>query len=108
MAATTVRIHPVLPKVFWFPEVTGPVGKAQYLDRVTIRQFTSKDQDVLLPPLDLTALPGALQRVGVDVICLDADRLDAIKLVKSFGYTQGARVVKYSSGRGQWCARLSN
>ena len=108
MAATTVRIHPVLPKVYWFPEVTGPLGEPQYLDRVTIRQFTSKDQDVLLPPLDLSALPGALQRVGVDVICLDADRPDAIKLVKSFGYTQGARVVKYSSGRGQWCARLAN
>ena len=108
MAATTVRIHPVLPKVYWFPEVTGPLGEPQYLDRITIRQFTSKDQDVLLPPLDLAALPGALQRVGVDVICLDADRLDAIKLVKSFGYTQGARVVKYSSGRGQWCARLAN
>ncbi|MCF8553239.1 MAG: hypothetical protein K9F97_00035 [Candidatus Nanopelagicales bacterium] len=108
MAATTVRIHPVLPKVYWFPEVTGPLGEPQYLDRVTIRQFTSKDQDVLLPPLDLSALPGALQRVGVDVICLDADRPDAIRLVKSFGYTQGARVVKYSSGRGQWCARLAN
>jgi uncharacterized membrane protein YiaA len=108
MAATTVRIHPVLPKVYWFPEVTGPLGEPQYLDRVTIRQFTSKDQDVLLPPLDITALPGALQRVGVDVVCLDADRPDAIKLVKSFGYTQGARVVKYSSGRGQWCARLAN
>ncbi len=108
MAATTVRIHPVLPKVYWFPEVTGPLGEPQYLDRVTIRQFTSKDQDVLLPPLDLSALPGALQRVGVDVVCLDADRPDAIRLVKSFGYTQGARVVKYSSGRGQWCARLAN
>ncbi|MEY4899702.1 MAG: hypothetical protein RL741_276 [Actinomycetota bacterium] len=107
MAATTVRIHPVLPKVYWFPEVTGPVGQAQYLDRITIHQFTSRNQDPFLPPLDLKVLPGALKRVGVDVVCLDADRLDAIKLVKTFGYTQGAQVVKYVSGRGQWCARIS-
>lgn len=108
IAATTVRIHPVLPKVYWFPEVTGPLGEAQYFDRIMIRQFTSKDQDVLLPALDLKVLPDAFKRVGVDVVCLDADRPAAIRLVKSFGYTQGARVVKYSSGRGQWCARISN
>jgi uncharacterized membrane protein YiaA len=107
MAATTVRIHPVLPKVFWFAEVTGPAGREQFGDRITIRQFTSKDQDPTLPALDLNVLPIALERVGVDVVCLDADRPDAIKLVKSYGYTQGARVVKYVSGRGQWCARLS-
>lgn len=108
LAATTVRIHPVLPKVYWFPEVTGPLGKEQYGDRITIRQFTSKDQDPLLPALDLNVLQSALDRVGVDVVCLDADRPDAIKLVKTYGYTQGARVVKYASGRGQWCARLAN
>jgi uncharacterized membrane protein YiaA len=108
LAATTVRIHPVLPKVFWFAEATGPLAREQFGDRVTIRQFTSKDQDPELPPLDLSLLPAALARVGVDVVCLDADRPEAIKLVRSFGYTQGARVVKYSSGRGQWCARLFN
>ena len=108
LAATTVRIHPVLPKVFWFAEATGPLAREQFGDRVTIRQFTSKDQDPALPALDLSLLPAALARVGVDVVCLDADRPDAIAIVKGFGYTQGARVVKYSSGRGQWCARLAN
>jgi uncharacterized membrane protein YiaA len=105
LAATTVRIHPVLPKVYWFAEATGPEGKAQFTDRVMIRQFTSKDQDPELPALDLSVLPGALDRVGVDVVCLDADRPDAIKFVKDLGYTQGAQVVKYEAGRGQWCAR---
>jgi hypothetical protein len=70
-----------------------------------IRQFTSKDQDPELPALDLNALPGAFERVGVNVVCLDADRPDAIMFVKNLGYTQGAQVVKYESGRGQWCAR---
>jgi uncharacterized membrane protein YiaA len=105
MAATTVRIHPVLPKVWWFAEATGPEGRAQFADRVMIRQFTSKDQDPELPALDLNALPGAFERVGVNVVCLDADRPDAIMFVKNLGYTQGAQVVKYESGRGQWCAR---
>jgi len=105
MAATTVRIHPVLPKVWWFAEATGPEGRAQFSDRITIRQFTSKDQDPELPALDLSALPGALERVGVDVVCLDADRPSAIKFVRNLGYTQGAQVVKYEAGRGQWCAR---
>ena len=105
MAATTVRIHPVLPKVWWFAEATGPEGRAQFTDRVMIRQFTSKDQDPELPALDLNALPGAFERVGVNVVCLDADRPDAIKFVKNLGYTQGAQVVKYEAGRGQWCAR---
>lgn len=105
MAATTVRIHPVLPKVWWFAEATGPEGRAQFADRVMIRQFTSKDQDPELPALDLNALPGAFERVGVNVVCLDADRPDAIKFVKDLGYTQGAQVVKYEAGRGQWCAR---
>jgi hypothetical protein len=105
MAATTVRIHPVLPKVFWFAEATGPEGKAQFADRIMIRQFTSKDQDPEFPPLDLNVLPGALERVGVNVVCLDADRPDAIKFVENLGYTQGAQVVKYEAGRGQWCAR---
>ena len=27
LAATTVRIHPVIPKVFWFAGSTGPLGK---------------------------------------------------------------------------------
>ena len=105
MAATTVRIHPVLPKTWWFAEATGPEGRAQFADRITIRQFTSKDQDPELPALDLSALPGALERVGVDVVCLDADRPSAIKFVRNLGYTQGAQVVKYAAGRGQWCAR---
>jgi len=105
MAATTVRIHPVLPKVWWFAEATGPEGRAQFADRVMIRQFTSKDQDPELPALDLNALPGAFERVGVNVVCLDADRPDAIMFVKNLGYTQGAQVVKYEAGRGQWCAR---
>jgi hypothetical protein len=105
MAATTVRIHPVLPKVFWFAEATGPEGKAQFADRIMIRQFTSKDQDPQFPPLDLNVLPGALERVGVNVVCLDADRPDAIEFVEDLGYTQGAQVVKYEAGRGQWCAR---
>jgi hypothetical protein len=105
LAATTVRIHPVLPKVFWFAKATGPLGDEQFADRVTIRQFTSKDQDPELPPLDLAELPGALERVGVDVVCLDADRLPAIELVKDLGYVSGAKVVKFESGRGQWCAR---
>ena len=107
LASTTVRIHPVLPKVYWFAEATGPLGKEQFADRVMIRQFTSKDQDPELPPLDLAALPGALERIGVDVICLDADRPDAIAFVEDLGYTQGAQVVKYEAGRGQWCARKS-
>lgn len=105
LAATTVRIHPVLPKVFWFAKATGPLGDEQFADRVTIRQFTSKDQDPELPPLDLNELPGALERVGVNVVCLDADRFAAIGLVKDLGYVNGAKVVKFESGRGQWCAR---
>jgi hypothetical protein len=46
-----------------------------------------------------------LERIGVDVICLDADRDSDIELAKSWGYTQGAQIVKYEAGRGQWCAR---
>ena len=105
LAATTVRIHPVLPKVFWFAKATGPLGDKQFEDRVMIRQFTSKDQDPEFPALDLKVLPGALERVGVDVVCLDADRPDAIEFVRNLGYTDGAQVVKFESGRGQWCAR---
>jgi uncharacterized membrane protein YiaA len=105
LAATTVRIHPVLPKVFWFRKATGPEGKEQFADRAMIRQFTSRDQDPEFPPLDLNVLPGALERVGVNVVCLDADRPDAIAFVENLGYTQGAQVVKYEAGRGQWCAR---
>jgi uncharacterized membrane protein YiaA len=107
LASTTVRIHPVLPKVYWLAEATGPLGKEQFADRVMIRQFTSKDQDPEFPPLDLNVLPGALERVGVNVVCLDADRSEAIEFVENLGYTQGARVVKYEAGRGQWCARTS-
>ena len=107
LAATTTRIHPVLPKTSWFASTTGPMGEMQFEDRVTILQFTAKDQDPQFPPLDLNALPGALERVGVDVVCLDADRLDAIEFVKNLGYVDGAKAVKYSSGRGQWCARKS-
>jgi hypothetical protein len=105
MVTSLQRIHPVLPKTWWFAEATGPEGRAQFADRITIRQFTSKDQDPELPALDLSALPGALERVGVDVVCLDADRPSAIKFVRNLGYTQGAQVVKYAAGRGQWCAR---
>ena len=50
-------------------------------------------------------LPNAFERVGVNVICLDADRSEDIELVKSWGYTDGAQIVKYEAGRGQWCAR---
>ena len=107
LAATTTRIHPVLPKTSWFASTTGPMGEMQFEDRVTILQFTAKDQDPQFPPLDLNALPGALERVGVDVVCLDADRLDSIEFVKNLGYVDGAKAVKYSSGRGQWCARKS-
>ena len=105
LAATTVRIHPLLPKVYWFGATTGPLGKEQFADRVMIRQFTSKDQDPEFPALDLNALPGAFERVGVNVVCLDADRPDAIAIVRNLGYTQGAQVVQYEAGRGQWCAR---
>ena len=105
LAATTVRIHPLLPKVYWFGSTTGPLGKEQFADRIMIRQFTSKDQDPEFPALDLNSLQGAFERVGVNVVCLDADRPDAIDFVRNLGYTQGAQVVQYEAGRGQWCAR---
>ena len=107
LAATTVRIHAVMPKTSWFASSTGPLGAPQVADRLMILQFTAKDQDPNFPPLDLAAVPGALERVGVDIVCLDADRLDAIEFVKNLGYTDGAQTVKYQSGRGQWCARKS-
>ena len=105
LAATTVRVHPVLPKISWFTQAGGAEAAATLPDRLQIRQFTSTQPDSQLPELDLIELPNALQRVGVDVICLDADRDSDIELAKSFGYTDGAQVVKLGTGRGQWCAR---
>ena len=105
LAATTVRIHPVLPKINWYRSSAGPIANETFADRLQIRAFTSTQPDPQLPELDLIDLPNALNRVGVDVICLDADRANEIDLVKSWGYTQGAQVVKYEAGRGQWCAR---
>lgn len=105
LAATTVRIHPVLPKIDWFSQAGGSQAAASLPDRLQIRQFTSTQPSDALPELNIADLPNALARVGVDVICLDADRIADIELVKTYGYTQGARVVKYEAGRGQWCAR---
>jgi hypothetical protein len=65
----------------------------------------STQESEVLPELNLPDLPNALERVGVDVICLDADRSNDIELAKSWGYTDGAQVVKFEAGRGQWCAR---
>ncbi len=107
LAATTVRIHPVLPKVNWFKGIAGKNPEAHFEDRLQIRQFTSVQPDPLLPPLDMTQFPGALQRVGVDVVCLDADRPADIDLVKSWGYTDGERIEKLGTGKGQWCARYA-
>lgn len=105
LAATTVRIHPVLPKISWYRSSAGPIANETFSDRLQIRAFTSTQPDPQLPELDLIDLPNALNRVGVDVICLDADRENEIDLAKSWGYTQGAQIVKYKAGRGQWCAR---
>jgi hypothetical protein len=107
LAATTVRIHPVLPKINWYRSSAGPEANETFADRLQIRAFTSTQPDPKLPELDLIDLPNALSRVGVDVICLDADRANEIDLAKSWGYTQGAQIVKYEAGRGQWCARKS-
>ena len=103
LAATTVRIHPVLPKINWFVTATGE--KDLLADRLQIRQFTSTQPDPQLPELNMSDLENAFKRVGVNVICLDADRSADIDLAKSWGYTEGAQVVKYQAGRGQWCAR---
>ena len=103
LAATTVRIHPVLPKINWFVTATGE--KDLLADRLQIRQFTSTQPDPQLPELNMSDLENAFKRVGVNVICLDADRTQDIELAKSWGYTEGAQVVKYQAGRGQWCAR---
>ena len=105
LAATTVRIHPVLPKISWFTQAGGAQAAESLPDRLQIRQFTSTQPDPQLPELNLVDLPKAFERVGVNVICLDADRTEDIELVKSWGYTDGAQIVKYESGRGQWCAR---
>jgi hypothetical protein len=107
LAATTVRIHPVLPKINWYRSSAGPLANETFSDRLQIRAFTSTQPDPQLPELNLIDLPNALNRVGVDVICLDADRTEEIDLAKSWGYTEGAQVVKYEAGRGQWCARKS-
>ena len=105
LAATTVRIHPVLPKIGWFTQAGGSQAAESLPDRLQIRQFTSSQPDPQLPELNLQDLPNALDRVGVNVICLDADRTDDIDLAKTWGYTNGAQVVKFEAGRGQWCAR---
>jgi hypothetical protein len=105
LAATTVRIHPVLPKIGWFTQAGGSQAAESLPDRLQIRQFTSIQPDPQLPDLNLQDLPNALDRVGVNVICLDADRTDDIDLAKTWGYTNGAQVVKFEAGRGQWCAR---
>ena len=105
LAATTVRIHPVLPKIGWFTQAGGSQAAESLPDRLQIRQFTSTQPDPQLPELNLQDLPNAFERVGVNVICLDADRTQDIELVKGWGYTQGAQVVKFDAGRGQWCAR---
>ena len=105
LAATTVRIHPVLPKIGWFTQSGGSQAAESLPDRLQIRQFTSSQPDPQLPELNLQDLPNALDRVGVNVICLDADRTDDIDLAKTWGYTNGAQVVKFEAGRGQWCAR---
>ena len=105
LAATTVRIHPVLPKISWFTQAGGAQATESLPDRLQIRQFTSTQPDPQLPELNLADLPNAFERVGVNVICLDADRSEDIELVKSWGYTDGAQIVKYEAGRGQWCAR---
>ena len=107
LAATTVRIHPVLPKISWFTQAGGAQAAESLPDRLQIRQFTSTQPDPQLPELNLADLPNAFERVGVKVICLDADRSEDIDLVKSWGYTDGAQIVKYEAGRGQWCARKS-
>jgi hypothetical protein len=65
----------------------------------------STQESEALPELNLPDLPNALERVGVNVICLDADRTEEIELALSWGYTEGAQVVKFEAGRGQWCAR---
>ena len=105
LAATTVRVHPVLPKISWFTQAGGSDAAASLPDRLQIRQFTSTQPDPQLPELNLVDLPNALERVGVDIICLDADRTADIDLAKSWGYTDGAQIVKYEAGRGQWCGR---
>jgi hypothetical protein len=105
IAATTVRVHPVLPKIGWFTQAGGTQAAKSLPDRLQIRQFTSTQPDPQLPELNLIDLPNALDRVGVNVICLDADRKADIELAKSWGYTGGANVVKLGTGRGQWCAR---
>ena len=107
LAATTVRIHPVLPKISWFTQAGGAQAAESLPDRLQIRQFTSTQPDPQLPELNLADLPNAFERVGVNVICLDADRSEDIDSVKSWGYTDGAQIVKYEAGRGQWCARKS-
>jgi hypothetical protein len=105
LSATTVRVHPVLPKISWFTQAGGAQAAETLPDRLQIRQFTSTQPDPQLPELNLIELPNALERVGVDVICLDADRDSDIELAKSFGYVDGAQVVKLGTGRGQWCGR---
>jgi uncharacterized membrane protein YiaA len=105
LAATTVRIHPVLPKISWFTQAGGAEAAESLPDRLQIRRFTSTQPSEELPELNLADLPNALDRVGVNVICLDADRAEEIELALSWGYTQGAQVVKFEAGRGQWCAR---
>ena len=105
LAATTVRIHPVLPKIGWFTQAGGEQAAESLPDRLQIRRFMSTQESDALPELNLPDLPNALDRVGVNVICLDADRTEDIELVQSWGYTNGAQVVKFEAGRGQWCAR---
>jgi hypothetical protein len=105
LAATTVRIHPVLPKIRWFTQAGGAQAAESLPDRLQIRRFMSTHETEVLPELNLPDLPNALERVGVNVICLDADRTEEIELALSWGYTQGAQVVKFEAGRGQWCAR---
>ena len=105
LAATTVRIHPVLPKIRWFTQAGGAQAAESLPDRLQIRRFMSTQESEALPELNLPDLPNALERVGVNVICLDADRTEEIELALSWGYTQGAQVVKFEAGRGQWCAR---
>jgi hypothetical protein len=108
LAATTVDVYTVLPKINWLSGIAGSEPQAMLNQRMQIRQFTSVQEDPLLPPLDLAAFPKVLDEVGVNILCLDLDRTADIELARTWGYTAKERETKLGTGKGQWCGRRAD
>jgi hypothetical protein len=108
LAATTVEVHTVLPKMNWLTGIAGDVPEAHLAARLQIRQFTSVQEDPLLPPLDLAQFPAVFDEVGVNILCLDLDRTDDIELARTWGFNTRERETRLGTGKGQWCARRAD